>query len=176
MFKSSGMPNSNLAQQGWEFRQLLQYVKGAKSILEIGSRHGETLIRFALVADHKARIVSLDSNAEGTHEYFAFNANALSNYDFHAIIADSHNPETVEVVRNLGPYDFCFIDGDHTYEGVKADYENYGPMANIIAFHDIDLDGVRDFWNQTRRSLPMMEFVHSSSKGQMGIGVLIKNV
>jgi predicted O-methyltransferase YrrM len=38
------------------------------------------------------------------------------------------------------PYDLVFIDGDHTYESVSADWENYSPMVapgGIVAFHDI---------------------------------------
>lgn len=39
-----------------------------------------------------------------------------------------------------GSVDFAFIDGDHTYEGVKADFLNYGNLVRpggVIAFHDI---------------------------------------
>ena len=34
-------------------------------------------------------------------------------------------------------YDLVFIDGDHAYEAVAADYENVGKQARICAFHDI---------------------------------------
>ena len=39
--------------------------------------------------------------------------------------------------------DFLFIDGDHSYDGVKADFEMYAPMVRpggLIAFHDINPD------------------------------------
>ena len=33
--------------------------------------------------------------------------------------------------------DFLFIDGDHTYPGVKRDWELYAGRAKVIAFHDL---------------------------------------
>jgi predicted O-methyltransferase YrrM len=36
--------------------------------------------------------------------------------------------------------DFLFIDGDHTYQGVKQDFQMYSPLVKkggIVAFHDI---------------------------------------
>jgi len=39
-----------------------------------------------------------------------------------------------------GELNFLFIDGDHTYEGVRKNFEMYSPLVRrggIVAFHDI---------------------------------------
>jgi predicted O-methyltransferase YrrM len=36
------------------------------------------------------------------------------------------------------PFDFIFIDGDHTFEGLQADWEAWAPHASgIVALHDV---------------------------------------
>jgi hypothetical protein len=48
-------------------------------------------------------------------------------------------------------FDLVFIDGDHSYEGVKKDWERFRGSAKIIAFHDIFFEpGVRKLWNEIR--------------------------
>lgn len=47
-----------------------------------------------------------------------------------------------EAVKNWNkPIDVLFIDGDHTYEGVKDDWENFSPFVKKggwVVFHDCD--------------------------------------
>jgi hypothetical protein len=65
---------------------------------------------------------------------------------------DSQLPETVDKLKRIlngRPIDLLFIDGLHTLEGVKSDYEMYGPLTkHIIALHDIHTPSVdvRWFW------------------------------
>jgi len=46
--------------------------------------------------------------------------------------------------------DFILIDGDHSYDGVKKDYEHVKNKGKYIAFHDIHLkgSGVERFWKE----------------------------
>jgi predicted O-methyltransferase YrrM len=76
--------------------------------------------------------------------------------------------------------DVLFVDGDHTLEGVEADFRMYSPLVRnggIVAFHDIvpgsseAVGGVPAFWDRVRdgRSL---EFADDWNQGCCGIGVL----
>jgi len=166
--------NPNLAQQTWEFLMLQQFIKG-KKLLEIGSRHGESLLRFALTMGEGSTVVSLDNNVEEGLGHLYFNALFLRRHTVELINGDSHDPGIVEKIKSYGHFDFVFVDGDHSEEGVTKDYENYFPLCNVMAFHDILLDTVERFWSKHKRDHPMMEIVHPSCHGAMGIGVLFND-
>ena len=77
--------------------------------------------------------------------------------------------------------DYLFIDGDHSYAGVKADFEQYGPLVKkggLIAFHDIadglpeNVGGVPRFWNELKHQFRNQEFIADPKQGGWGIGVL----
>ena len=54
------------------------------------------------------------------------------------IVGSSLDEEVREKARLAGPYDAVFIDGDHTYDPVKADWEFALSLhPRIIGFHDI---------------------------------------
>jgi len=72
--------------------------------------------------------------------------------------------------------DLCFIDGDHSIEWVKRDYENVGQYAQICMFHDIVEEGgigngkmdVKEFWGSIKKPTSLEFTTH----GRMGIGIL----
>ena len=72
--------------------------------------------------------------------------------------------------------DFIFIDGDHTYEGVKSDFTNYKKYlkdGGYIAFHHIDYLSstisigceVYKFWNELKDEYDFIEFKQGSFGG-----------
>ena len=81
--------------------------------------------------------------------------------------------------------DFLFIDADHTYEGIKRDFELYSPLmkkGGIIAFHDIvsspdrSIDAVHEFWEQNKNQFDFEEIIEYSNQKAGGIGVVKKIV
>ena len=96
--------------------------------------------------------------------------------------ADSHDRATLDRVRTLfagRPVDVLFIDGDHTYAGVRSDYEMYGPLVRdggVVAFHDIvpglecDVGGVPRYWRELKPP-DAQELVEDWAQGRNGFGV-----
>lgn len=73
--------------------------------------------------------------------------------------------------------DILHIDGLHTYEAVKQDFESWLPRVKddgIILLHDIEARlpefGVRRFWQEISSQYPSFEFRHG-----YGLGVLKKS-
>jgi predicted O-methyltransferase YrrM len=73
-----------------------------------------------------------------------------------------------------------FIDGDHTFEGVKKDWEMYSPLVRpggLIVFHDVAGNygetQVKAFWDTIKTSYSHREYM-AHPEGLYGIGVLQK--
>lgn len=111
--------------------------EGVRSYLEIGSKFGGSLRSAANALPKGSRLVSVDLNVSGPHLQDCINELNGDGYDAWLIPLDSTLPEAVERAKALGPYDACFIDANHLLPYVTRDFENYGPMARIVAFHDI---------------------------------------
>lgn len=187
--------NKDAAQRTWELMALISEVRRVRPrvLVEIGSRRGGTLYCWAQVAPADARLVSIDlpGGAFGggySEDHVAVMQTYLRpGQSLKCLRADSHAPEThAALAAHLGgaAVDFLFIDGDHTYAGVKQDYEMYSPLVRpggLIAFHDIVYNPnqpeteVPRFWEELKRShTTAREYIapDQSFAYGMGIGVL----
>ncbi len=75
-------------------------------------------------------------------------------------------------------FDLVFIDGDHSAEWVKKDYESVGQHAKICMLHDIQegsCPAVMQFWDNLKKTTKKtcIEFLESQDAGPIqGIGIM----
>lgn len=159
-------------------------------ILEIGAAGGGTSFLLSRVAASSSVVVSVDLEL-GVALELAMRAWARPKQRTLGLRRDSHSTETArEVAAMMGaPLDVLFIDGDHSYQGVKADFLLYSPMVRpggVIAFHDIIPDntsrgrpqslawsgGVPDFWSRLKTKFGGTEYVEDLEQDGYGIGIV----
>jgi predicted O-methyltransferase YrrM len=172
-----------------EFARIVRDAK-PRRMLEIGTNTGGTFFVLCQNCDENATVISLDLPGARFGYRAKFYRKALigrmirPGQDFHAIRMDSHLPHAVARVRDVlkaEKLDLLFIDGDHTYEGVKKDFEIFSPLVRpdgLIAFHDIVFHPsetgceVNKFWDEIKSSYRHKEIVSDQNQNWAGIGVV----
>lgn len=145
-----------------------------KVVLEIGVHRGFSL-KVWQEAWKPKRMIGVDNETNEFIEGMINSRELKANF----LIADSHDPLTlgaVQVYLDEDKVDFLFIDGDHTYQGVKQDFEIYSPLVRkggIIAFDDMaitdhPLVDVYKFWDEIKDGYKH-DSLHADSNG---LGIL----
>jgi len=175
-----------------EIIKLLEIIRASqpKTILEIGTLNGGTLFLFSRIANKDALLISIDlpkvkfSNFQFDWRVPLIKRFSLPHQKLKLIRANSHKTSTLYQVKKLldgKKLDFLFIDADHSYEGVKKDFEMYSPLVKtggIIAFHDIVpssselTNTIHEFWKQIKNQFHAEEIIENVNQAAGGIGVI----
>jgi predicted O-methyltransferase YrrM len=142
------------------------------SSLEIGIASGGTT-RF--LREQVAILQSAVIDDGRHHRFTEWLANrAAIDHPVVEFIGDSHSLEAAAWLAVLDRrFDLVGIDGDHSAEGVRADWELVLPYLQpgaVVWFHDVfcaHCPGVVDHWQQLRRQYPVL-----LETNVLGIGVL----
>lgn len=178
------------SQMAYELLSLVEIYKIVRPmrVLEIGAEHGGTLYHWLTNAqpDSTVAVVDLwDSQTIPHNPEMRWRSWCPEGVDFHVIFGNSQTEEMRDRVAEIMPeIDFLFIDGDHTYTGVKNDFMLYGPLvkSGVIAFHDLLKPsfsphiGVGKLWREIQRAGYVTKEIYAlptDSQRWGGIGVVV---
>jgi predicted O-methyltransferase YrrM len=177
-----------------EMLRLLEIVSKRKPeiIIEIGTYNGGTLFLFSRVASEQAVLISIDyPDVRFFGGYEPWRSGLLKGFklkqqQIRLIWGDSHQANTFARVNDIlkgRKADIIFIDGDHSYEGVKKDFEMYNPLVKpdgMIVFHDIVVHTVEQgcevnkLWMELKNSgmYRSSEIINDINQNTCGLGII----
>ena len=163
--------------------------RNPRRVVEIGTARGGTLFLLLRALAREAHVVSVDLHRGefgGGYPHWKiplFHAMAVGGPRLTLLRGNSQSLAMRQKVQESlgGPADFILIDGDHSYEGAKRDFELYREIVapgGLLAFHDIvpggahRVGGVPRLWQELKSQYAHREFVKSWDQHGFGIGLL----
>jgi cephalosporin hydroxylase len=182
-------------QKAPELVKLHKYLTEKKygTFIELGTCKGGMTWWFSHLPDFK-KIVSVDIPGGSFGVAPAENDKEIirnwvgQDHDVTLCTGDSQKEETVAEVKGEfegGLVDCLFIDADHTYEGVKRDFELWSPLVRnggAVILHDVADHSVsnpacrvKQFWDEYREAHPMgiyIQIAYASDPDWAGLGII----
>ncbi|MEI6426719.1 MAG: class I SAM-dependent methyltransferase [Candidatus Absconditabacteria bacterium] len=164
-----------------QLSKFLKYIcdKEINSYIEIGCRWGGTFVIINEIlrktnANIKSFAVDLIDQSDILKSY--------EEYTPFSFLQGNSNDEAWLLSNLPEQVDLIFIDGDHSYLGLKRDYEIALKLKpKYIMFHDISSAACPDvvkFWNEIKQQYSHVEFIDQYSSvpdDYLGIGVIEMN-
>ncbi len=161
-----------------------------KHICEIGTLHGGTSLFLCAVAPTVRTFAGVDLKLRNSRLVRALAPSDVAVTLIEGSTCDAATRARLSASLDGESLDILFIDGDHTYAGVRSDLLEYRDLVRpggLIAFHDIvshrgGADGpvmglnwsgdVPRLWGELRGKFRSWEFIHDPGQDGFGIGVI----
>ena len=136
-----------------EIKTIIKFAQGKKRLAEIGVFHGVNTLNMRKVMSSHAILIAIDPFCRS---FFGIRGYGWARRIAHSEVAKSRNGNVIWIedfgknaplrseVAKLLPVDFLFIDGDHSWDGLKGDWESWSGCIQdngIVALHDSQNSG-----------------------------------
>lgn len=169
--------------QSWQypnqFSKYLVYISklAIKSYVEIGCHKGGTAV---LTIEYLSRFNQINKALCVDNWYRSRFDNYCKNRKIRYLNCNSKDKKFISFLSKNN-WDLVFIDGDHSYEAVKNDFNIVKKNSKYVVFHDICNEycpGVMKFWREIKNNNckewkdQYPEIVNLHKKKLMGIGLI----